>query len=52
MIRYGILNVEEAIKDHLGRWFNVRIKKEYICKTCFSEIKKISPYSTDAQAYD
>ena len=27
MTRYGILNVKEAIDDHLSRWFNARLKK-------------------------
>lgn len=26
LVRYGIMNVDEAISDHLGRWFNVRDK--------------------------
>lgn len=49
MSRYGILNVKEYVRDHLSRWFNVRLKKEQTyCNSCFKEIKKISPYDINA----
>ena len=35
MIRYGVMNVEEAIDDHLSRWFSVRIKVNKTCKPEF-----------------
>lgn len=36
LIRYGVMNVEEAIDDHLSRWFSVRTIKKVEVKTEFN----------------
>ena len=53
MIRYGILNVKEAIDDHLNRWYSVRDTDTMIMKRHDSNFKQVlDEYVTKRPIYN